>query len=235
MSNSRVGACPNLCCCLLLCYCSYEFGTVDGSSVSRSLYSGSSSSYTYSSLPQGNNTLYVCVTDTLGAKACETSIAAVQPPPADFKPTDELSKLDINKVASTSDVSVAADIAASIFNYNAISKSNSGQKSSGNARGLLQVIPDNIDIISGSGSGVLISDIAQFTQTIEAKSNDLVNLLSNTLDSYVGDTQSMLTVCYRSAQIAWEQAATIPLSMQQAPMAACAYCLSSMRLEQMCW
>lgn len=178
-----------------MCSCSYEFGIVDNTNVSHSLYSGSSSSYTYSSLPQGNNTLYVCITNALGAKTCETSTAAVDPPPANFKPTDALSKLDVDKVASTSDVSVAADIAASISNYNAISNSNSQQAastSSSSSRGLLGTITGSAGISSSGGTAGSQQDM--FKQAIQAKSTAMVMAMAKTVDAYVTDVQSVGTV-----------------------------------------
>eukprot|EP00884_Botryococcus_braunii_P012425 jgi/Botrbrau1/21183/Bobra.0061s0074.1 len=65
----------------------YEFGRVDTTGKRTPFVKNSlSNTYTFLGLPQGNQTLYVCVSDTLLSQVCATTTVEVTAIPADFKP-----------------------------------------------------------------------------------------------------------------------------------------------------
>jgi hypothetical protein len=170
-------------CCLLLLLCSYEFGIVDAAGMRKSLYTGTSIAEFSSSLmlPEGNNTLYVCVSDNDGAQACETTVVTVKKD-ENFQLSDAISKFDVGHLASTNDVGVLAAGAAALQSMNAYAQK--------------QVAGDGA--AGGNDTSSSAADEAQkqkLQEEIDTKAGALINSLAGNADALVSDPQSMQQVC----------------------------------------
>ena len=88
--------------------CSYEFGIQSGDGLRKVSSVGSQSSSTFTGLPLGTTTLYVCASDPLGAQACDTAVVTVTPPRCDFKVSDALTGVDVDHMVGTGDPAVVA-------------------------------------------------------------------------------------------------------------------------------
>lgn len=116
---------------------SYEFGVLsDGKRLPAAV--GELPSFTFSSLAQGNNSLYVCAADADGARYCESGVAAVRNPPANFNAAAALDAFNETQAAATGDVAALASVAMAVSNIadfvgSAIAGSNATNSSSTNA------------------------------------------------------------------------------------------------------
>jgi hypothetical protein len=165
-----------------LLLCSYEFGMVDAAGVRKSLYTGTSIAEFSSSLmlPEGNNTLYVCVSDTDGAQACETTVVTVKKD-ENFQLSDAISKFDVGHLTSTNDVGVLAAGAAALQSMNAYAQ----QQTAGDGAA------------GGNDTSSSAADEAQkkkLQEEIDTKAGALINSLAGNADALVSDPQSMQQV-----------------------------------------
>jgi hypothetical protein len=82
---------PQLC---SLCAASYEFGLVSENR-RKTLVVGTSTTYKFTGLSQGTSSLYVCVSDSYGAQACENADVLVAPPKCEFRLSDAGKQIDL--------------------------------------------------------------------------------------------------------------------------------------------
>jgi hypothetical protein len=164
-----------------LLLCSYEFGVVDAAGVRKSLYTGTSIAEFSSSLmlPEGNNTLYACVSDADGAQACETTVVTVKKDD-NFRLSDAVSKFDVGHLASMNDVGVLAAGAAALQSMNAYAQ----QQAAGDVAA------------GGNDTSSAAADEVQkkLQEEIDTKAGALINSLAGNADALVSDPQSMQQV-----------------------------------------
>lgn len=144
--------------------CSYEFGLVSGFR-SKPLAVNPATSYTYTGLPLGNTSVYVCAIDDYNARVCEQKVVTVRSPPSDFKVTDALSSIDVNQMSGTGDVAVLAAGAQTLQSLVAFS-------SSGNS-----------------------DEAKKVQSAVTAKTNAMINSLASSATGLIQDPQSMQQVC----------------------------------------
>lgn len=143
-----------------------------------SLYSDTSIAYFGSSLmlPEGNNTLYACVSDSDGAQTCETTVVTVKKDES-FRLSDAVSKFDVGHLTSTNDVGVLAAGASALQSMHAYAQ---------------QQVADSDNDTSSS-----VADEEQrkkLQEEIDTKAGALINSLASNADDLVSNPQSMQQV-----------------------------------------
>ncbi|KAF6254423.1 hypothetical protein COO60DRAFT_1665172 [Scenedesmus sp. NREL 46B-D3] len=162
---------------------SYDFGTVNfkaGSSYGlRSLAASSTApTFTFTGLPAGEATLYVCAVDADGAQTCEDAKVVVKEPPTSFKVTDALSALDVGQLAGSGDVSVLAAGAQALQSLSEFASKAATSDTAGPAAVPRQSAEEQ----------------KQVQSAIAAKTKAMISSLASSAGSLVDDPQSMSQV-----------------------------------------
>ncbi|KAF6257590.1 hypothetical protein COO60DRAFT_1210744 [Scenedesmus sp. NREL 46B-D3] len=145
-------------------------------------------------LPEGNNTLYVCVADNDGAQACETTVVTVKKE-ENFRLSDAVSKFDVGQLAGANDVGVLAAGAAALQSMNAYVQ----QQATGDAA------------LDGSDTSSTAADTAQkkkLQEEIDTKAGALISSLAGNADNLVSDPQSMQQVISAAAALSQTSSAS---------------------------
>lgn len=153
---------------------------MDAAGVRRTLYSGSSSTFEFGSslmLPEGNTTLYICVSDTDGGQACESDIVTVVPA-KNFRLSDAVSQFDVEHMTGTNDIAVLAAGAAALQSMNNYAQQQVASTAAGT---------------SGNDTSSA-EDQQKLQQAIDTKAGALINTLAKSAGDLVGDPQSMQQV-----------------------------------------
>lgn len=139
----------------------YEFGRYKQVGVRSMLQKGPSSSFSYSSLPVGESVVYVCASDDTGSITCQDERLSVQAPPANFKPSDGLNRVDVNQMINTGDPNALAGGAQALGSL--VSLQNLRQK--GKGRRLAE------------DAGTSTEDDEAFARSVQAKVNSIIGAL----------------------------------------------------------
>jgi hypothetical protein len=166
--------------------CSYDFGTLDfkaGMSYGlRSLAASSTApTFTFTGLPAGEATLYVCVVDTDGASTCQDTTVVVKEPAKNFKVTDALSSFDVGQLAGSGDVSVLAAGAQALQSLSDLTNKGASSGAAGDA-----TAPQPTE-----------EEQKQVQSAIAAKTKAMIISLASSAGSLVDDPQTMSQVSMR--------------------------------------
>jgi hypothetical protein len=146
----------------------------------RSLAASSTApTFTFTGLPAGEATLYVCVVDSDGAQTCEDAKVVVKEPPKSFKVTDALSSFDVGQLAGSGDVSVLAAGAQALQSLSDFASK--GGNSSGAAG--VSAAPQQTE-----------EEQKQVQSAIAAKTKAMISSLASSAGSLVDDPQTMSQV-----------------------------------------
>jgi hypothetical protein len=162
---------------------SYDFGTINfkaGTSYGlRSLAASSTApTFTFTGLPAGDATLYVCVVDTDGAQTCEDTTVVIKEPAKNFKVTDALSSFDVGQLAGSGDVSVLAAGAQALQSLSDFANKGSSSGAAGDA----------------AAPQPTAEEQKQVQSAIAAKTKAMISSLASSAGSLVDDPQTMSQV-----------------------------------------
>jgi hypothetical protein len=163
--------------------CSYDFGTINfkaGTSYGlRSLAASSTApTFTFTGLPAGQATLYMCVVDSDGAQTCEDATVVVKEPAKNFKVTDALSSFDVGQLAGSGDVSVLAAGAQALQSLSDFASKGSSSDAAGGSTAVQQTDEEQ----------------KQVQSAIAAKTKAMISSLASSAGSLVDDPQTMSQV-----------------------------------------
>jgi hypothetical protein len=145
----------------------------------RSLAASSTApTFTFTGLPAGEATLYVCVVDTDGAHTCEDTTVVVKEPAKNFKVTDALSTFDVGQLAGSGDVSVLAAGAQALQSLSDFASKGASGGADGDA----------------AASQPTEEEQKQVQSAIAAKTKAMISSLASSAGSLVDDPQTMSQV-----------------------------------------